>query len=64
MSKTFGGAKWGKIFGGPKDDVVLSIVALPDGGFAVAGRTASKGAGKMDAWVLRLGDVSAKQAVK
>ena len=48
------GVVWEKTFGGAKADVAYSIVALPDGGFAVAGVTKSKGAGNKDAWVLRL----------
>ncbi len=51
---------WDKTFGGPESDEASSIVALPDGGFAVAGYTESKGAGDEDAWVLRLGRASAK----
>ncbi len=45
---------WDKTFGGAKTDYVRSIVALADGGFAVAGYTESKGAGGADVWVLRL----------
>ena len=43
-----------RTYGGAGDDVADSIVALADGGFAVAGRTSSKGAGQGDMWVLRL----------
>jgi hypothetical protein len=45
---------WEKILGGEKDDLLLSAVALPDGGYAVGGGTASKGAGQTDFWALRL----------
>jgi len=41
-------------FGGKGPDSGRSIAALPDGGFVVAGVTSLKGAGKIDAWVLRL----------
>jgi len=49
-----GNVVWDKTFGGAKADMANSIVALADGGFAVAGRTYSKGAGNNDMWVLRL----------
>ena len=42
---------WDRTYGG---DSASSIVALADGGFAVAGVTSSKGAGYDDMWVLRL----------
>ncbi len=45
---------WDRTYGGAGDDVADSIVALADGGFAVAGGTQSKGAGHYDMWVLRL----------
>ena len=45
---------WEKTFGGAEDDGVVALTALPDGGLAAAGWTASKGAGSADAWVLRL----------
>ena len=48
---------WDKTFGGSKRDGASSIVALPDGGFAVAGFTSSKGAAKEDAWILRLDSI-------
>ena len=49
-----GGLLWEKTFGGAEHENATSIVALPDGGFVVAGFTASKGAGESDVWVLRL----------
>ena len=45
---------WERTFGGSEWDQAYSIVALADGGFVVAGRTESRGAGQYDAWVLRL----------
>ena len=45
---------WDHTYGGAKWDSARSIVALADGGFAVAGYTESKGAGNRDMWVLRL----------
>ena len=45
---------WDHTYGGPHEDRATSIVALADGGFAVAGYTESKGAGYHNMWVLRL----------
>ncbi|ANJ67917.1 hypothetical protein A9404_11480 [Halothiobacillus diazotrophicus] len=45
---------WKHLFGGGEDDGATAIVRAADGGFAVAGYTDSKGAGKVDAWVIRL----------
>ena len=45
---------WDRTYGGAEYDVAHSIVALADGGFAVAGDTHSNGAGGNDMWVLRL----------
>ena len=45
---------WDRTYGGVEGDYADSIVALSDGGFAVAGYTESKGAGNRDMWVLRL----------
>ncbi len=43
-------------FGGEQDDVLKSIAALPNGQFALAGSTKSKGNGKADAWVVYVDD--------
>lgn len=45
--------QWDKTFGGSKDDVGMSVIQAADGGFVVAGRTASYGSGKDDIWVLK-----------
>jgi hypothetical protein len=50
-----GAVLWTKVFDAPGDENLFSAVALPDGGFAVAGFSAAKGAGEGDIWVLRLG---------
>jgi hypothetical protein len=50
-----GALLWTKVFEAPGDQNLFSAVALPDGGFAAAGFSASKGAGEGDIWVLRLG---------
>jgi hypothetical protein len=49
-----GNVVWDHTYGGAEYDAANSIVALADGGFAVAGSTNSKGAGSYDMWVLRL----------
>ncbi|MBU4510286.1 hypothetical protein KJ830_04470, partial [bacterium] len=46
--------EWDKTFGGSNDDGARSIVQTTDGGYAIAGYTSSKGAGKEDIWVIRL----------
>ena len=50
-----GALLWTKVFEAPGDQNLFAAVALPDGSFAVAGFSASKGAGEGDIWVLRLG---------
>jgi uncharacterized delta-60 repeat protein len=51
---------WQKTYGGTGDDRSHSIQQTSDGGYIVAGRTTSSGAGNADAWVFKLsssGDV-------
>jgi hypothetical protein len=50
-----GAVLWTKVFDAAGDENLFSAVALPDGGFAVAGFSAAKGAGEGDIWVVRLG---------
>ena len=45
---------WQRIFGGRDTEQIYGIVALKDGGVAVAGHTRSSGAGESDIWVVRL----------
>ncbi len=49
-----GNKQWDKTFGGPKDDVGMSVVQTRDGGYIVAGRTASFGSGGDDIWLLKV----------
>jgi hypothetical protein len=49
-----GNMQWEKIFGGPKDDVGMSVVQTRDGGYIVAGRTASFRSGDDDIWLLKV----------
>jgi len=45
---------WQRIYGGSNDDKAYSIQQTSDGGYIVAGVTASFGAGSDDAWILKL----------
>ena len=45
---------WDRTFGGRSYDWVRSLIQSTDGGYAVAGLTSSKGAGKEDFWVIKL----------
>ena len=49
-----GGLVWDKTFGGSDWEYPNAIVQTSDGGYALAGRTSSKGAGMSDFWVLKL----------
>jgi hypothetical protein len=49
-----GGIAWQRTFGGAGDDAAQSVELTADGGYLVAGSTASFGAGGLDAWVLKL----------
>ena len=49
-----GNATWTKTFGGSTYDYVGSIQQTTDGGYIVAGWTASSGAGDFDAYILKL----------
>ncbi|MFZ2330427.1 MAG: PEGA domain-containing protein, partial [Atribacterota bacterium] len=48
---------WEKTYGGSKDDEASSIIQTADGNYVVAGYTESKGAGRKDAWILKLDSV-------
>lgn len=45
---------WQRTFGGGKNDSFNSSISLPDGGFLLAGWTASMGSGAADGWVVRI----------
>ena len=49
-----GNKVWDRTFGGYHPDEADSIVQARDGGYVVAGWTESKGAGRADAWVIKL----------
>jgi hypothetical protein len=48
-----GGLIWEKSYGGQEDDVGMSVLQSRDGGYIVAGRTASFGEGGDDIWLLK-----------
>lgn len=45
--------EWDRTFGGASDDVAWSVVQTSDGGYAIAGWTASLGAENEDFWLIR-----------
>lgn len=49
-----GTIKWQRVFGGTRMDVAESVRQTADGGYVVAGWTASFGAGGYDAWCIAL----------
>ena len=52
---------WDKTFGGIEADMANSIIQTEDGGYAVAGFTWSKGAGRQDFWVIKLYEDGSKE---
>jgi len=48
-----GNMQWNKTYGGTADDSLQGIVLTTDGGFAIAGKTSSFGAGNLDMWLLK-----------
>jgi hypothetical protein len=45
---------WQKTYGGQYDDETEALIPSPDGGFILAGRTNSAGAGGHDIWLLKI----------
>jgi len=48
-----GNMQWNQTYGGERWDEAYSLVESPDGGFALAGRTNSFGAGNYDFWLVK-----------
>jgi len=48
-----GNLLWYKTYGGIRGDIFWDVEAMPDGGFALAGQTASFGDGSLKAWLVR-----------
>jgi len=45
---------WQKVFGYGNSDLLTSIASVPSGGYVLAGRTSSKGAGSDDFWIMKI----------
>lgn len=50
-----GNMQWSKIIGGAKGDSAYSLQPTRDGGYILAGSTASYGAGSVNAWLIKVG---------
>jgi len=48
-----GEMEWSQVYGGEKYEIPYSVVATSDGGYALAGFTASFGAGRGDFWLVK-----------
>jgi hypothetical protein len=48
-----GNMQWNKTYGGPNNDWAYALVQTSDGGYALAGWTASFGAGFYDCWLVK-----------
>jgi len=49
-----GAVSWQKTLGGSSDDIPNGMLQTADGGYLLAGRTSSYGAGGLDLWVVKL----------
>jgi hypothetical protein len=53
-----GTAQWNKTYGGTSTDWASSLIQTTDGGYALAGRTASFGAGADDFWLVKTATIT------
>ena len=51
-----GNLRWEEIYGGGRYDRVHDATAADDGGYVLAGRTASEGSGSEDGWLVKIDD--------
>ena len=59
-----GNILWNKTFGGIHEDIAKSLVKEENGDFIIAGETKSIGAGKWDAWIIKLDEKGQSKWVK
>lgn len=48
-----GNVEWNKTYGGPETDIAHWLIVASDGGYIIAGETASFGAGASDFWLIK-----------
>jgi len=48
-----GNIEWNQTYGGSKKEELFSVIQTSDGGYILAGRTLTFGAGKWDAWLVK-----------
>jgi hypothetical protein len=56
-----GNKEWSRTFGGTERDWARSVQQTADGGFIIAGNTASFGAGQYDAWLIEIDEEGNKE---
>jgi hypothetical protein len=54
-----GEAIWKRTFGGPSSEWVKNVIPVPSGGFAIGATTVSRGAGRLDFYLLKVSDSGA-----
>jgi hypothetical protein len=52
-TNSFGGIQWTRTYGGTSNEEAKSVIQTSDGGYAIAGSTASFGAGFYDFWLIK-----------
>ncbi|MHA2365342.1 MAG: hypothetical protein ACXAC7_15395 [Candidatus Hodarchaeales archaeon] len=58
---SFGVAQWNQTYGGTDQEKANSMLEMTDGGYLLAGRTWSYGAGLEDMWLVRTDDTGVEQ---
>ena len=59
-----GNMLWDKTFGGIHEDIAKSMVQVENGDYVIAGETQSIGAGKWDAWIIKIDELGNSKWVK